>query len=193
MTPARVRRNEARRVGPLTPWQFENQCADTLREIGWFARVTSLSGDQGIDIVADKLGCVVVIQCKLYSRPVGSRAVQEAAVGLIIEKAHYAAVVSNASYTAQARRMAKSANVKLLAPSDLERFDKIFGLPEGDAVLLEHAAPKAHRRRLKTAVKWFWITSVGFLIFVIWISILMAMLPSDTPPDPSNPPTQSAP
>ncbi len=63
----------------MTANEFETYCAEELGRAGWNARVTMRSRDQGVDVVAEKLGVRVVLQCKLYSRPVGNKAVQEAA------------------------------------------------------------------------------------------------------------------
>lgn len=49
----------------MTPSEFETFCAEQLRLAGWNARVTMQSRDQGVDVVADKNGRRVVLQCKL--------------------------------------------------------------------------------------------------------------------------------
>jgi hypothetical protein len=46
----------------------------------------------------------IVVQCKFYSKPVGNKAVQEAAAARLHEHADKAIVVSNAAYTKAARR-----------------------------------------------------------------------------------------
>ncbi|MFE5588552.1 restriction endonuclease, partial [Kitasatospora sp. NPDC056531] len=58
--------------------EFERACADLLVRDG-FTQVqhSGRSGDLGADVIArDHLGRKVVVQCKHYSRPVGSRDVQ---------------------------------------------------------------------------------------------------------------------
>jgi restriction system protein len=83
-----------------TPAEFEAFCAEELRRVGWRTRVTMQTRDQGTDIVAEKGGVPVVLQCKLYSRPVGNKAVQEVAAARAREQASYGVVVTNSSYTA---------------------------------------------------------------------------------------------
>jgi len=78
----------------ISAYDFEEKCAEELSRIGWATRVTSGSGDQGIDVLAEKDLVRIVIQCKLYSKPVGNKAVQEAIAGKAFEKADYAAVVA---------------------------------------------------------------------------------------------------
>lgn len=101
------------------PYEFEQKCAQILNESGWNARATSKSLDQGVDVIADKDGVTVVIQCKLYNKPVGNKAVQEIIVGRDFYKADFAAVVSNSTYTISARQLAQNCNVLLLNVDEL--------------------------------------------------------------------------
>jgi restriction system protein len=71
----------------LDPKEFEAFCAAALTQIGWSARTVGQAGDQGADVLAEKGGRRVVIQCKKYSGTVGNFAVQEAHAA----KAHYSA------------------------------------------------------------------------------------------------------
>ena len=59
----------------MKPVDFEAFCAEELRRAGWNARVTMQSRDQGVDVIADKSNVRVVLQCKLYTSPVGNKAV----------------------------------------------------------------------------------------------------------------------
>ena len=98
----------------MDPVQYEHFCAAKLRRVGWDARVTTATGDQGVDIIAEALGKRMVVQCKLYSSPVGNGAVQEVIAGRQFQKANFALVVSNADFTPSARQLAQSAVVGLL-------------------------------------------------------------------------------
>lgn len=115
----------------MTPTEFEAFCAEELRQTGWKASVTRQSRDQGVDVIAEKDGVRIVLQCKLYSKPVGNKAVQEAAAARAFEQAQYCAVVSNISYTSAAEQLASTNKVLLLHYSDLKRMDAI--LREADA------------------------------------------------------------
>jgi restriction system protein len=103
----------------MSPTDFEHFCADRIREAGWDAKVTRRSGDQGADIIAEREGTRLVLQCKLYSQPVGNKAVQEVIAAKTYEGAQHAAVVSNSNYTKSAQRLAATAGVRLLHYSDL--------------------------------------------------------------------------
>lgn len=110
----------------MTPNQFESFCAAELRQAGWHARVTLQSRDQGVDVVAEKNGIRVVIQSKLYKRPVGNKAVQEIAAGRAHEQADYGIVVTNHRYTQDAEQLASTNGVLLLHYSDLMHLDSIL-------------------------------------------------------------------
>lgn len=111
-------------INDINPYNFEKQCANVLREYGWEANTTPKSSDQGVDVIATKKGKIVAIQCKLYSKPVGNKAVQEVNSGKTYYKADYAAVVTNNTYTTSARQLARNCGVLLLYYDDLKNLDK---------------------------------------------------------------------
>jgi restriction system protein len=98
---------------------YEAFCAELLREAGWLARTTRASGDQGADIIAEKDGRRLVVQCKFYSQPVGNKAVQEVFSAKGFETADAAAVVSNSTFTQSARQLAAVHGVLLLHHSQI--------------------------------------------------------------------------
>ena len=114
---------------PNTPAEFEVYCAETLRAYGWTVVRTPLAHDQGVDVIAEKNGVRVVLQCKLYSNPVGNKAVQEIAAGRVQQQAHYGAVVTNNSYTRSARELATTNGILLLHFSELPQLELIAGGP----------------------------------------------------------------
>lgn len=87
------------------------------------------SGDQGIDVIAEKSGTKVVIQCKLYSSNVGNSAVQEIIAGQIFENADFAAVVSNVDFTKSARQLASSSRVFLIHHEQLGELETMCEQP----------------------------------------------------------------
>lgn len=109
----------------MTPAEFEMHCANALRVHGWTVFQTSMSRDQGVDVVAEKDGLRVVLQCKLYSNPVGNKAVQEISAGRLHQQAHYGAVVTNNTYTSAARELANTNGVWLLHYTDLPQLESI--------------------------------------------------------------------
>ena len=79
--------------------------------------------------MAEKRGIRVVVQCKLYARPVGNKAVQEIAAAKAHEQAHYGVVVSNNSYTQDAEQLASTNRILLLHYTDLCELDSTISLP----------------------------------------------------------------
>ena len=113
----------------MKPRDYEHLCADLLREAGWDARVTTHSRDFGVDVIAEKPDQRIVVQCKLYSSPVGLKAVQEIAAGKLHELANHAIVVSNQRFTTAAAQIAATNGVLLLHHDDLKRIDQLLGRP----------------------------------------------------------------
>jgi restriction system protein len=95
------------------------------QEAGWRAALTPGSGDQGADIIAEKDGRRVVVQCKFYNGTVGNKAVQEAYAAAAFQDAPYAVVVTNSIYTKSAHQLAHKNGVLLMHHTDLERLDLI--------------------------------------------------------------------
>ena len=122
----------------MTPSDFETFCAQELQKAGWNARVTQTSRDQGVDVVAEKGAIRVVLQCKLYTNPVGNKAVQEVVAGRAHEQANYGAVVTNSTYTTPAEELAATNGVLLLHYSDLPQLEDL--LRKVPSVLLRQSA-----------------------------------------------------
>jgi restriction system protein len=116
----------------MTPAEFEHYCSKSLAKQGWTARVTAGTGDQGVDVVAEKGGRTLVVQCKKYASPVGNKAVQEIVAGREHERADFACVVSNAAFTRSAKELSSTTGVHLLHYMDLDRIDDVLGLTSFD-------------------------------------------------------------
>ena len=112
---------------PRDPIAYENMCADLLRQQGWRAETTSGSGDQGVDVWACKQGVSIVIQCKLYSKPVGNKAVQEALSGMAFEQANLAVVVAPNGFTRSAKQLAERTGAILLSEQELHFLEQYVG------------------------------------------------------------------
>jgi len=112
---------------PVDGHLFENWAAAALSGFGWDAQVTAASGDQGIDVIATRQGRKLGLQCKLYSSPIGNKAIQEAHAGKAFYGAERVGVLSNAPFTSSARDLAAATGVLLLSHHDIpELFEKAF-------------------------------------------------------------------
>lgn len=94
--------------------EFEQYCANLLLLSGFSnVQVTPISGDFGIDILAEKEKLIYAVQCKLYSSPVGVGAVQEAYTGKSYYGADIGVVMSNSNFTRQAQELADAIGILL--------------------------------------------------------------------------------
>ena len=109
-------------VDNLSPSEFERHISKRLETLGWSTSVTKASGDQGADVLANKDGVSIVIQCKLYSKPVGNKAVQEAIAAQKFYLTDMAAVVTNQSFTKSARDLANMGGVLVLHHTEMDVF-----------------------------------------------------------------------
>jgi len=104
----------------MSPLAFESFVAKLFQDKGYHALVTKASGDQGADVILERLGEKVVIQVKQYSSPVTNKAVQEVVAAKIHYGANRAIVVTNNYFTASAQELARSNNVQLIDRKGLE-------------------------------------------------------------------------
>ncbi len=107
--------------------EYEQFCRQLLEDAGWVVMTTPVTGDQGADLIASKGNSRVVFQCKFYSSAVGNKAVQEAFAAKAFQRADFAVVVSNASYTSSARQLAQTNGVFLVHHESLSSMEEILG------------------------------------------------------------------
>ena len=69
-----------------------------------------------------------MLQCKLYSKPVGNKAVQETVAARAHEQAAYGVVVSNQKFTQDAEQLASTNKIFLIHHTDLPRLSDIIGM-----------------------------------------------------------------
>lgn len=98
--------------------QFEQEVAAIYREKGYSARVTSPSGDDGIDIVLCK-DKTIVVQCKNHKSPLGPKDGRELIGTLAYSEASEAYLVSTSGFTKGLQRYARGKPLKLVGLEDL--------------------------------------------------------------------------
>jgi restriction system protein len=64
-------------IDAMTGTEFEDYVAARLQRAGWRVQFTPASGDYGVDLIGDKDGKSVAVQCKRLGKPVGVAAVQQ--------------------------------------------------------------------------------------------------------------------
>jgi HJR/Mrr/RecB family endonuclease len=100
-------------VRSMSGAQFEVFTADLFRALGHQAVVLGGAGDQGVDVIVNRRGERVAVQCKNHKRPVGNRPVQEVYAGAQHHRCVEACVVAPAGYTRGAIALARSTGVSL--------------------------------------------------------------------------------
>lgn len=115
----------ARKLDQMDGHEFEAYCAKVLKRNGFKnIEVTQGSSDYGADIVCRKWGRKWVIQCKRYSTVVGSTPVQEISAAMQYYHAKKAAVITNSTFTANAKRLATANDIILIDGSMLSKMSK---------------------------------------------------------------------
>lgn len=102
------------RIDLMEGHEFEHWCANLLSNIGYAnVSVTQGSGDQGVDVLAEKDGVRYAIQCKCYSKDLGNSPVQEVVAGRKFYHCHLGAVITNQHFTKGAKELAAETGVLL--------------------------------------------------------------------------------
>jgi len=100
-------------VRSMSGAQFEVFVADLFRAMGHRAVVLGGVGDQGVDVIVNRRGERVAVQCKNHKGPVGNRPVQEVFAGAQHHRCVEAWVVAPSGYTSGAVALARSTDVSL--------------------------------------------------------------------------------
>lgn len=121
-------KNTAARCLRLDGPEFEAYVALVLEDNGFkHVQLTKGSGDQGVDILAERNGKTYAIQCKNYEGAVGNFAVQEAYSGAQFYGCDTAAVICPGAFTRGAKELAKATGVLLWDGKKLTRMMRISG------------------------------------------------------------------
>ena len=114
-------------VDLMSGQEFEVFISLIFSKMGYCTKVTKASGDQGIDVIAEKNGKKIGIQAKCYSRQVSNSAIQEVVAGIKYYNLDKAIVVTNNYFSKSAQELAQSNNVVLWDRSILkEKINEIF-------------------------------------------------------------------
>lgn len=97
----------------MTGLEFEAFCGKLFEKLGYLIQFTPSSGDQGIDLIANKNFQTIGIQVKRYSKKVTNTAIQEVAAGIKHYSLQKGLVITNNYFTDSAIELAASNNVIL--------------------------------------------------------------------------------
>ena len=106
--------------------KFENLCFQKLRAQGWEVKQTSVSGDQGVDLIASMNDLRLCIQCKDHQKAIGNKAVQEVYAGKKYWLGTHAILISRSGFTKSAQKLAASSGVILINEFEIENIKNII-------------------------------------------------------------------
>lgn len=105
---------ELEAIDQMEGHDFEFWCADLLEDLGFEkVIVTPGSGDQGVDITAEKEDVKFAFQCKCYQSDLGNTPIQEVFTRKAIYKCHVGVVMTNSYFTKSALAAADATGILL--------------------------------------------------------------------------------
>lgn len=102
----------------LSGFQFERHVSEYYKRRGYHVRLTRGGGDQGIDVIAERQGRRIGVQCKQWIGTVGNDAVQQALAGKLFYNCTDAVVVCTSIFSKFARQLASKTDVELIDGND---------------------------------------------------------------------------
>jgi restriction system protein len=118
----RLRRAGIHEIDRMDGRTFERRLGRLFSDLGYGVKhVGRAGGDFGGDLLVSKKGESSIVQAKCWSKNVTIKAVQEVAAARDYYKAKHALVVTNRSFTKQARTLARATRVELWGRDELVR------------------------------------------------------------------------
>jgi restriction system protein len=107
-------------IDAMTGAEFEDYVAARLQRAGWQVSFTSVSGDYGVDLIAERDDKSVAVQCKRHGKPVGVAAVQQVVSGARHHGCTKSIVISNQEFTQAAKQLAFTHGCQLIGRRALQ-------------------------------------------------------------------------
>lgn len=100
-------------IDAMNGYAFEDLVAQIFKKNGYLIKQTSYSGDQGVDVIAQKNDEFIAIQVKRYSSKVDNSAIQQVVAGAIHYGCNKKMVITNNFFTTSAQNLAITNQVTL--------------------------------------------------------------------------------
>lgn len=101
-------------IDKMSGIEFEKYVQYLLQQNGYTnVEMTATSNDYGVDILAMKGNDLYAFQCKKYSSKVGVEAVRQASTGCTYYDHDIPVVITNSTFSSQAKRLAETLEVEL--------------------------------------------------------------------------------
>ncbi|MFT4893069.1 MAG: restriction endonuclease Mrr [Candidatus Nanohaloarchaea archaeon] len=105
----------------LNGLEFEDFLADLFDKMGYRAKVTTGSNDQGADLIAKKAHEKLVIQAKHHQNNVSNSAVQEVNTAIDYYDGDRGLVIGTSGFTSSAKELARESKVELWDKNKLQK------------------------------------------------------------------------
>lgn len=132
----RMQQSGIAEIDKMTGIQFEEYLGTLFKHEGYHVTYTPTTGDYGADLILKKNHKVIVVQAKRYKQAVGIKAVQEVIPAKKMYQATEAWVITNNTYTKQARLLAKKNHVRMIDRDGLIKmslkFKKLIEKPKDE-------------------------------------------------------------
>ena len=133
----------------MNPILFEQWIALLFEHQGYSVRTTRASGDGGVDVIAQKPGETLSIQCKRYKKAVGVQEVRQLGGALHEFKNTKGVFVTTGTFTAEALRYAREASIRTIDGAQLPALLRASNLlPENIPSSFLGAIPDALKPKL---------------------------------------------
>jgi HJR/Mrr/RecB family endonuclease len=107
-------------VDAMDGLEFEDYVAARMQRAGWEVNFTPAVGDYGVDLIVEKDGQYVAVQCKRHGKAVGVAAVQQVVAGARHHGCTRSIVVSNQEFTSAAKQLAYTHGCQLIGRKALQ-------------------------------------------------------------------------
>jgi restriction system protein len=107
-------------IDKMDGYEFEKFVGGLFKKRGYSVEHTSLSGDQGADLIISKLEERSVVQTKRHKGKVSNKAIQEVVASRMLYRCNSCIVVTNSYFTKSAIELGNVNNVKLIDRDELE-------------------------------------------------------------------------
>jgi HJR/Mrr/RecB family endonuclease len=107
-------RKSEKSLDTLKGYQFEEYLATFFESLGYKVQRTPASHDQGVDLLLNRFGRIIVVQAKRWKkRTVGIASIQQVFTAQKLYHAHRALVISTSRFTKDALKIADKLDVEL--------------------------------------------------------------------------------
>jgi len=123
-------------INDLDGHEFEELISELLKKMGFSVERKSLSGDNGVDIIAYSQQAIIggkyIIQCKRWNQLVGEPVIRDLYGTILNEHATKGILITNSSFSDKAMAFADGKNIELIDGSKLSKLFKEYNLITGE-------------------------------------------------------------